>query len=293
MNGNNKTLKTPIKYICEMCDFITCNKKDYSRHNETKKHKMHESQCLSINNTPKTPKFQCENCEKTYKDYSGLWRHKKKCVTDITDESGTANNVSDNNNDLINYLISENQEFKKLILELAKDKSINTSNSHNSFNLNFFLNETCKGALNISEFVDSLKLQLKDLENVGKLGYVEGISKIIINGLKELDVTKRPIHCSDLKRETLYVKDANIWENDKEKERMKNTIQHVAAKNFKQLPEWVKENPESKDTESKKHNEYMHIINKITGGMTEEEDDKNYNKIIKKVATEVVIEKEP
>ena len=281
--------KSSTKYCCEICDYNTSKKYNYNEHLLTTKHKK------TIKNNDNTVKIKqkkyiCENCDKLYNDRAGLWRHKKKCVTDITDASTITNNVSDKDS-LINYLISENKEFKKLILELAKKDTYNNS-YNNNFNLNFFLNETCKGALNISEFVDSLKLQLKDLENVGKLGYVEGISKIIINGLKELDVTKRPIHCSDLKRETLYVKDANIWENDKEKERMKNTIQHVAAKNFKQLPEWVKENPESKDTESKKHDEYMHIIRKITGGMTDEDDNKNYNKIIKKVATEVVIEKE-
>ena len=296
MNGNEIKQKLSNKYSCEKCDYHTDRKSNLNNHNMSAKHLKSMNSNIIKQNLSNL--YCCENCEKTYKDYSGLWRHKKKCNHIETTDICNKNNESVITPELIMEILKQNSELTNKIVDICKNGTHNTTsnshnNSNNSFKLNFFLNETCKGALNISEFVDSLKLQLKDLENVGKFGYVEGISKIIINGLKDLDVTKRPIHCSDLKRETLYVKDDNIWENDKEKERMKNTIQHVAAKNFKQLHEWVNENPESKDTESKKHDEYMRIINKITGGMTDEEDDKNYNKIIKKVATEVVIEKEP
>jgi hypothetical protein len=153
------------------------------------------------------------------------------------------------------------------------------------------LNEKCKDALDIMDFVKSLQVQLEDLENTGKFGYVQGISRIFIRGLKELDIHKRPIHCSDLKRETIYVKDKDVWEKDNEKKKVKIAIRHIADKNFKQLNSWVDKNPEAKDIESKKHLEYMRIINKSTGGYTNEEDDENFNKIIKNVSKEVIIDK--
>jgi hypothetical protein len=195
--------------------------------------------------------------------------------------------------DLIIDQTNENKELQKQIIELSKEKSIVNNNNtinNNNFNLNIFLNEKCKDALNIMDFINSLKVQLEDLENTGKLGYVQGITKIFVRGLKELDITKRPIHCSDLKRETMYVKDAT-WEKDNEKRQMKKAIKHIASKNFKQIHEWVEENPESKDIESKKHDQYMKIINKSTGGINEEEDETMYKKIITNVAKEVVIDK--
>ena len=284
--------KSSKKFCCIHCDYNTSRESQYARHLLTTKHlKTTIDNKVQLNSSPK--KYICTKCDKLHNDRAGLWRHKKKCFT-LKEEP----NVLSTDNNLIIEFLKQNQEFQKQFLELVKDKSIanttnNTnSNNSNSFNLNFFLNETCKGALNISEFIETIKVQLKDLERVGKLGYVEGITDIIIRGLKELDVAKRPIHCSDIKRETLYVKNDNIWENDKDKEKMKHTIQHVAGKNFKQIHEWIKENPDSKDSETKKHDEYMRIINKSTGGMTEEEDNNNYNKIIKKVASEVIINKE-
>jgi len=142
------------------------------------------------------------------------------------------------------------------------------------------------------DFVNSLTLKLTDLENIGKLGYSEGISKIFINGLKQLDVFKRPIHCSDLKRETLYVKDENSWEKENDgKAKIKQAIKRIANKNIKQIPEWQKEHPQSQDTTSKKHEEYMKIVGESMGGLNVEEDEKNYNKIIKNVAKEVMIDK--
>ena len=296
------TQKNP-KFNCDICDFITNNKKDYNRHITTAKHL---NRMILNKNPPKNlNEYICKNCQKTYSVRNSLWYHEKKCNNNEQNFTSCNNNqnITQITPELImqilkqnNELTLQNSELTNKIVDICKNgtnnnNTINSNNNNNSFKLNLFLNETCKEALNISEFIETIKLQLKDLESVGKLGYIEGISDIIIRGLKELDVTKRPIHCSDIKRETLYVKDADVWENDKEKEKMKYTIQHIAAKNFKQIPEWIKENPLAKDIESKKHDEYMRIINKLSGGMTKEEDDKNYNKIIKKVAGEVVIEK--
>ena len=153
------------------------------------------------------------------------------------------------------------------------------------------VNEQCKGALDIMDFVSSLKVQLSDLENTGKVWYVKGISDIFVRGLKELDIYKRPIHCSDLKREVMYVKDKDVWEKDEDKKKVKKVIQNIAHKNFKQINEWVEVNPESKDIQTKKHDQYMKILIKCSGGTDITEDDTFYNKIISNVAKEVHIDK--
>jgi len=182
------------------------------------------------------------------------------------------------------------------IMELAKEGKYITNNNNttnnNNFNLNFFLNEQCKDALNIMDFINQLQLNTTDLDMVGRLGYSEGISKLFIRGLKELDVFKRPIHCSDLKREVLYVKDKDSWEKDnEEKNKMKTAIKYIAAKNFKQINEWRAKNPESDDYDSQRHMDYHQIVIHSMGGSTKEEDEKHYNKIIKNVAQEVTIDK--
>jgi hypothetical protein len=287
-NETKKNAENATIFHCEKCNFKCCKKSDWNRHVLTLKH---ANETKMKQKTPKNAEILCNHCEKKFNSRTSLWRHKKLCIINKMEKP-------DINNELIIDLIKQNQEFKELIIdqnskiiELSKDKSIiNNTTNNNNFNLNVFLNEKCKDALNIMDFINSLKLQLEDLENTGKLGYVQGITKIFIRGLKELDMYKRPIHCSDLKREILYVKD-NTWEKDNEKKQMKKAIKHIASKNFKQISEWVEENPESKDIESKKHEEYMKIINKSTGGMTLEEDDDNFNKIIKNVAKEVIIEK--
>jgi len=229
---------------------------------------------------------------------------KKKCQNNINKESCDPfdNKKSDQSNkdNLIEYLIKENAEFKTLIMELVKKDNIsnntvsnNTINSHNkTFNLQFFLNEQCKDALNIGEFVDSIKLQLSDLENTGRLGYVEGVSKILIKNLNELDVVKRPIHCSDLKREVLYIKDDNKWskEND-DKHVIKKAIKDVANKNIKQITEWTHLNPDCKNSESKKNNQYLNIVMNSMSGGTNEEQSSNIEKIIKNITKSVIIEK--
>jgi hypothetical protein len=237
--------------------------------------------------------FDCKICNKNYKDYSGLWRHKKKCNnTNIVEEKPFDTNDT-NNKELINYLIKENQEFKNLILEIVKKdiihNNINTINSHNkTFNLQFFLNETCKNAMNISDFVDSIKLQLSDLENVGKIGYVEGISNIIIKNLNDMDITERPVHCSDSKRETMYVKHENKWEKDaEENHKVIKAIEDIANKNTKLISEWKKQNPECSSSKSVKADQYSHILIQALCS----NNDTNNQKVLKKIAKEVIIDK--
>jgi hypothetical protein len=182
------------------------------------------------------------------------------------------------------------------MFELAKEgKYITnnvTNNTTNNFNLNLFLNEKCKDALNLMDFVNSLKLQIKDLEETASLGYSEGISRIFIKGLQELDVYKRPIHCSDLKREILYIKDKNQWEKeDEEKSKLTQAIKHIGNNNIKQIPEWQKENPEYKNPESKKNDQFMKLICNTMSGNSKEEQELNINRVIRNVSKEVVIDK--
>jgi len=225
--------------------------------------------------------------------------HKKNCP--IIENSENNQNIEQNidkKDELINYLIKENQEFKNLILEIVKKDTITNNNnninnnSHNkTFNLNFFLNETCKDAMNIMDFVDSLKLQLSDLENLGKLGYVDGISKIIVQNLKSLDETKRPVHCTDSKREVMYVKDDNKWEKENEnKQKMRKVIKHVTHKNSKLLKEFKSKYPGCEKSDSKYSDKYDKLIIEAMGGKGDNDLEKE-DKIIRNIAKVVVIDK--
>jgi DNA-binding ferritin-like protein len=244
--------------------------------------------------------YECEKCLNRYKERSGLWRHNKKCGTENITSNAIIEKKQDDSFDIKQMflkVIEQNQELQKQVIELCKEKSMtvnnnNTINNNNQkFNMNFFLNEQCKDALDIMDFVNSLHLNLEDLENTGKVGYVKGVSDIFLRGLRELDVYKRPIHCSDLKREVMYVKDNNVWEKDEDKKKMKKAVHYIAGRNFKQIHEWMDQNPDSRDIKTKKHDQYMTIVNKCTGGFDAEEDDALFNKVITNVAKEVTIEK--
>jgi hypothetical protein len=256
--------------------------------------------------------YDC-NCGDSFNSRTTLWRHKKKCI--IIQQPVTPQNIilniSDLQNDqtkqqqLVDYLMKENSEFKQLMieqnkqmLELAKNAGHNNNNNshnttnNNNFNLQFFLNETCKDAMNIMEFVDQLQVSVKDLEETGRLGYSEGISKIFINGLKQINISDRPIHCSDSKREIVYIKDKNEWtKEDDNKSLLTHAIKRVAHKNMKQIREWTKVNPEYNDSSSKQNDRYLKIVSNSMNGLTEEEANKNYNKIIKNITKETVIDK--
>jgi len=194
-------------------------------------------------------------------------------------------------------LFEQNSEM----LEVIKNGTHNTNNSHNNnninshnktFNLQFFLNETCKDAMNIMDFVDSIKLQLSDLENVGKVGYVEGISNIITSNLKALDVTQRPVHCTDKKRETMYIKDEDKWEKDDDKKKLHKVVRKVACKNQNLIPDYKKENPDCNKYHSKFSDQYNKIIVESMGGPGDNDFEKE-EKIIKNISKQVFIEKEP
>jgi hypothetical protein len=189
----------------------------------------------------------------------------------------------------------QNQELQKQVIELCKNGTSNTSitnnNSHNkTFNLNVFLNETCKDAMNITDFVDSLKLQVSDLERVGELGYIEGISSIIVRNLKELDVTQRPVHCTDKKRETIYIKDENKWEKDEDNKKMHKLVRKVADKNARLLPKFKEKYPDYNKSSSRVSDQYNKIIIESMGGAGDNDYEKE-EKIIKKVSREITVEK--
>ena len=300
-----KTNKNLAKFACEKCGFITNNKFNYNTHLLTAKHKKTNFGLANPAN-PAIQEKECSGkiackCGKKYLHSSSLTKHKKKC-------SGLPLEL-----DLILKLIKDNKEFQNLIIEqnkqqaeyqsqkddkilecLKEGKTINTNcnnNNNNKFNINIFLNEQCKDALNIMDFVDQMQLKLTDFESYGEKGYVESVSQIMVRELKGLDVTKRPIHCSDLKREVMYIKDNDAWEKDnEEKEKIKKAINIVGQKNFKQIQEWKVQNPEYNDIQSKKHNKYIKIISNACGS-DEKEDEKFFNKIIRNIANNVMITK--
>ncbi len=280
--STNFTPKSAKNFYCENCN-TTCSKlSDWNRHLSTRKHKKATN---TTDFTPKSAENICE-CGKKYKDRSSLWRHKKKC----TFEKQVFVVEKKNNEEDLTYkkmfmeMMDENKEMRKTIQEMIP-KIGGDINSHNTqnFNINLFLNEQCKDALNLMDFVNSLQLQLKDLENTGKLGFVEGTSKIFINGLKELEMHKRPIHCSDIQKEILYVKENDTWEQENDnKDKMKKAIDEVTRANMKQLPKWVKENQSFLEDD-----EYMKVISNIMTKM-DAEDDKD--KIINNIAKETIID---
>jgi len=283
------------KFECIYCDF-RCNKNnEYQRHIVTKKHNHRlNGNKMETMEIAKTPNFTC-SCGKLYLTNAGLWKHKKKC-------NGTEPTLTSfNNNDkLIEFLIQEHSDLKHLILEIVKKDTISNSNSHNNtnslnktFNLQFFLNETCKNAMNITDFVESIQLKLSDLEKVGELGYVEGISNIIINKLKGLDVTERPIHCTDKKREVLYVKDEDLWQkDDQQNKKVRTAIKKITDKNMKLIPHFQKMHPDCGKSTSKIADKYNTIIYESMGGKGDNINEKE-NKIITNISKQVIVDKEP
>ena len=300
-NETNLVPKSSEKYVCNFCNYSTCRQSQFNRHLSTRKHKNETNETKMKQKS--TEKFECI-CGEIYNSRTTFWRHKKKCNIDNNKMEIEVDNfeiskeqilsIIQHNNELQQMLIEQN----KTIIELSKSNQINCNNttthtnSHNkAFNLNFFLNETCKDAMNIMDFVDSIKLQLSDLEGVGQNGFVEGISNIIIQNLKDLDVTKRPVHCTDKKREVLYVRDENKWEKeDTTNKKVRKAIKHVASKNSKMLNMFREKYPDCIKSTSQYSDKYNKLVLESFGGSNNEDFD-NESKIIKKISQEVLIEK--
>ena len=291
--NNEKVTKSIHNFYCEKCDYGTSKKGNIDKHYATTKHT--KTTVLTTNHNVNEAfcsfkKYSCDNCEKKFNDRAGLWRHKKKCSTNII----VAKDDPSDKDSIIMMLLKQNTELIEVIKNGTHHTTnhVSNTNSHNkTFNLQFFLNETCKDAMNIMEFVDSIKLQLSDLEKLGEIGYIEGISDIISSNLKSLDVTQRPIHCTDKKREVLYIKDEDKWEKEPdEKKKVRKAIHVVANKNIQLISKFKEAHPDCVESDSQYSDQYHHIIMESMGGAGDNYVEKE-NKIIRNILKTVTIDK--
>lgn len=308
-----KTHEKPL-YFCELCDFKTSNKKDFTRHSKTAKHinsvLIQQNSTEIIKKPINNHNYICQ-CGKKYKDRTGLWKHRKSCnltqlntdnmsSIDINNDMSNINNTSDINvlTNTMMQLIKQNQEFKEIIIELAKkdtttNNNNNTINNNNNqkFNLNFFLNNTCKDAMNMSEFIENIEVQFEDIENIGRNGYVTGMTEMILSRIKNLDITKRPVHCTDVKRETMYIKDNNEWERDTpDNKKLQKMISMIAKRNYATIPLWRNEHPESEDMNNPMYNFNIDILRNVLGDVGDGQIRLD-KKIIKNISKCITVEK--
>ena len=299
-------IKSSKKFHCFECDYNTMRKSQWDRHILTAKH----TKTTLVDEKVPQQIYYCI-CGHEYKCRQGLWKHKKICdfqkspesTKYLNDDSSEVKILTELIKDVVKQnqdVVKQNQELTNKIIDIcSKPSNISNSNIHSNnnsnnktFNLQFFLNDTCKDAMNMSDFVNQVKISIKDLEETGELGYTEGISNIIIKNLNDIDYTNRPIHCSDSKREILYIKEDNQWfKDDETKGKISKAIKQIAHKNIKQIPEWVKLHPDCHHSESKKNDKYLKIVSNSMSGGTELEQKNNISKIISKVAKEVIINK--
>ena len=317
--SNFKQPEKEQKFVCKLCDFSCSKKANYTRHLDTEKHKMALSATLATDESSEKPQkeqksaklFRCDICDKGYKDKTGLWRHKKKCGVPAANlvcqnaqpVSETSSQISP---ELVLQVLEKNKELtevvmeqNKTIMELSKNSQIQTQNNmnnchNNTFNLQFFLNETCKDAMNIQDFIKSLQLSVQDLESVGELGYAEGISRMFVRGLKDMEVTKRPIHCSDLKREVIHIKDKDRWEKDNpNQDKLKRAIKDLSNKNIMLFDDWQKENPGYDQYDNKKNDIYLKMMVQAMGPPDEPSERRDFGKIVRSIARNTIIDKSP
>ena len=301
MATNLNPLKSQQEYNCDTCDYNTSNFKDYKKHLSTAKHQRLIKANEVSQKVPDNKEDHICECGKSYRHMSSLCKHKRTCELIVKPIQIQIN--KEITPELIIELINQNKELQQMLIEQNKtiiefankagtNNYINSNNNNKTFNLQVFLNETCKDAINLTDFVNQIQISVTDLENTGNLGYAEGISKVFIKNLNDIDFTQRPIHCSDSKREILYIKDDNQWnKDDEQKTQLSKAIKKVANKNIKQISEWQKLNPEYNDPDSKQNDKYMKIVLNSMSGSTVEEQKNNISKIIKNVAKEVIIEK--
>jgi hypothetical protein len=283
-------------FSCNICDFKCYKESNFKSHLLTSKHKNRiELNVLEQKNAKKL--FICKKCNKEYNARNSLWYHEKKCNYEKQVEKEIVTNDKDN---LITLLLTQNKELMDLVKSGMINNTTNSNNNNNNttnndnkiFNLQFFLNETCKDAMNINEFVSSIKVNLEELENTGRQGYIEGISSIILKRLNKLEQHFRPLHCSDLKREVFYIKENNEWKKENEnKTILTKAIKVISNENMKQIKCWRDKYPDCTDADSKKNNLYLKIVSNSMNGSTMDESSKNIEKIISNVAKEVIINK--
>jgi hypothetical protein len=285
-NETNLVPKSSEKFHCDLCDYSTCRKSQFDRHLSTDKHKNETFETEMKQNSSESS-HQCV-CGVYFNSRTTLWRHKKKCSF----ESKNPSNIE--KDDLIIALLKQNSELLEIVkngTNITNNTNTNCMNNNKTFNLQFFLNETCKDAMNIMDFVEAIKLQLTDLEKIGDVGYVQGISNIITTNLKALDVSQRPVHCTDKKRETIYIKDEDKWEKeDENKTKLRKAIKKVANKNIKLLPQFREKYPDYDDADSKISDKYSKMVIEAMGG-TGNNDLEKEDKIIHNISKCTTIEK--
>ena len=313
MNDNYLALNNTFKYECKSCDFKCSKNCDYRRHMATLKHlhRVNDNDGVFFN-----AKHICLVCNTHYKHASGLSRHKKICKYTEPVQSTPLPVVDNMQMTLILELVKQNQEFKDLLvqqsnqmveqnktmIEVAKNSQVNNtinnntiSNSNNNnktFNLQFFLNETCKDAMNMKDFIKSLELSLPELEKMGEIGFAEGMSRLFVDRLNQLDITKRPIHCSDVKREIIHIKDDNKWERDNANlDRLRKIIKQLTYKNIVRVDDWKKANPGCTEYNSRKNDQYLRINMEAIGPVDETDEKRDFGKIIRRVAEHTAIDK--
>ena len=291
---NKKMPKNADIFGCEICNFKCSKKSNYNKHLLTTKHKMVTND--NINNSKKINHLACCKCSKEFKHRSGLSRHKQKCQyknsLDSSDETG-------GDPDMVNVmmqLIKQNQEFKEIIIELSKKDTTtnnnNTTNNNQKFNLNFFLNNTCKDAMNMSDFIENMDINFEDIENIGKNGYVIGMTEMIISRMKNLDVTKRPVHCTDLKRETMYIKDNNEWEKDTpDNKKLHKMMSIISKRNYSTIPLWRDEHPECQNMQHPQCDFSVDMLRNVLGDVGEGQI-KLDNKVIKNLSKHILLDKQ-
>jgi hypothetical protein len=289
------------KYVCEACDFNCRKLSNWNIHISTTKH-LHRTKIPELEQPKSNNKsYKCKHCDKEYKARNSLWYHENKCNINTTlnqeEQESVKKSSEPNNNELVAYLMNENKELKHMIIEVCKNinttnNSNNNVNSHNkTFNLNLFLHEECKDAMDLSEFLESIKIQLADVMSVGELGYVNGISKLIIQNLKALDVTKRPVHCTDEKREVIYIKEAGVWTKDEDNSKLRRLIKTVSNRNFRHTRLYKEKYPDCRNPESKYSDIYVKLVLEATGGGSKYNDYDSENKIMSMIAKEMTIDK--
>lgn len=321
LNDKESSGKVP-KFECKFCNYVTIRESQYTRHLLTRKHKMMTNDDAKV---PKSSANHVCSCGKSYKYRQGLFQHKKKCSYIDENEnmcqpvhqenssksiiSPTKQQIQNKSNLMISETSGEN-DYKEMFIEMVhQNKELqktlikqqeqinemipkigNTTNSHNTqnnhFNLQLFLNEQCKDAVNLIDFVKSLHIELSQLEYIGKNGFAEGMTNIFTKAIENMEVTKRPIHCTDLKRETLYIKDNEQWNKDNDQDKMKTAIDVLKQNNIAKISDWVKENPECDSYEHPKSDLLINIIQNHA-----KEDRKSLKKIIKNIAKSSVIPK--
>jgi len=306
-----KVQKKYNNYECKKCKYITQRKSQYDRHILTSKHiRIHEN---TENSSKKFKIYVCDFCNNEYKFHSGLWKHKKTCTykehNDITEDIPEEEPINDDNPDTdvkvlsntIFELVKQNNEFKQLLVEQNQkmmemagnmgNNNNNTVNSHNKFNLNVFLNEKCKNAMTLKDFVKSINISVQDFIETGERGFIDGISNIIVERINEMEIHDRPLHCTDLKRETVYIKDDDKWEKDEDKVQLRKAVKGVANKNERMRPIWYDSTPDVGIMGTENYEKFFKYSESSLGGCGKEETRLFEDKVMKNVLREVTIDK--